>query len=67
MDIIYIYTEIHSVSFFTPPNKLIHYFIPKGVRLEDFSHSDIKRIERWISNYPRRLFGFKTSDQIFAA
>ena len=39
----------------------------KRARLEDFSHSDIKRIERFINNYPRRLFGFKTSDQIFAA
>ena len=48
-------------------NRLIRRFIPKGARLEDFSHSDIKRIERWINNYPRRIFNYKNAFQIFAS
>jgi len=48
-------------------NKLIRRFIPKGTRLEDFSHSDIKRIERWINDYPRKIFQYKTALHIFAA
>ena len=48
-------------------NRLIRRFIPKGARLEDFSHSDVKRIELWINNYPRRIFQYKTASQIFTA
>jgi IS30 family transposase len=48
-------------------NRLIRRFIPKGTRLEDFSHSDINRIERWINNYPRRIFEYKNALQIFTA
>ena len=47
-------------------NRFIRRFIPKGARLEEFSQSDIKRIELWINNYPRRIFKYKTALQIFA-
>jgi IS30 family transposase len=48
-------------------NKLIRRFIPKGARLEDFSHSDIMRIQHWINNYPRKIFNYKNANHIFSA
>ena len=38
-------------------NKLIRRFIPKGAVMEDYSKEDIKYIESWINNYPRKLLG----------
>ena len=37
-------------------NKLIRRFIPKGADIAGFSHERIQMIERWINNYPRRIF-----------
>ena len=48
-------------------NKLIRRFIPKGARIEDFSFTDIKRIEHWVNHYPRKIFDYKNSLQIFSA
>lgn len=38
-------------------NKMIRRFIPKGVDISAFNHKDIKRIECWINNYPRKILG----------
>ena len=38
-------------------NKMIRRFIPKGVDIANYSDKEIKRIQNWINNYPRRLFG----------
>lgn len=48
-------------------NKLIRRFVPKGTNIDCLSKSDVKRIERWINNYPRRMFGYKSANQIRAA
>lgn len=45
-------------------NKIIRRFIPKGVDIEDFSHYEIKKIEKWINNYPRKKLGYKTASQM---
>lgn len=45
-------------------NKLIRRFIPKGVDIDDFSKKDIRYIENWINNYPRRMFGGLSSIQL---
>jgi IS30 family transposase len=29
-----------------------------------FKDSDIKRIERWMNNYPRRMFGYKSANDM---
>lgn len=42
-------------------NRLIRRFIPKGSDIGKVSNSMIKNIEKWINNYPRRIFGYKTS------
>jgi IS30 family transposase len=48
-------------------NKLIRRFIPKGADIGEYSDSDIKRIESWMNNYPRRMFGYKTANEMYNA
>lgn len=48
-------------------NRLIRRFIPKGTDIGELKHSDIKRVEYWINNYPRRMFGYKSANSIKAA
>ena len=36
-------------------NKTIRRFIPKGVDISMFSDKEIKQIQHWINNYPRRV------------
>jgi len=48
-------------------NKLIRRFIPKGTDIGKFSKADIKRIEHWINNYPRRMFGYKSANDMVAS
>lgn len=45
-------------------NKLIRRFIPKGVDIGKISIEEIKRIEQWINNYPRRIFCYKTANEM---
>jgi IS30 family transposase len=47
-------------------NKLIRRFIPKGSNFDKLSTTDIKRIETWMNNYPRRIFGYRTAIQMAA-
>ena len=48
-------------------NRLIRRFVPKGTKIESLTAADIKRIERWMNNYPRRIFGYKTANKIYQA
>lgn len=48
-------------------NKLIRRFIPKGTNINKLTLSDIRRIERWINNYPRKMFGYKSANDMTAA
>ena len=45
-------------------NKLIRRFITKGADIGKFSEKEIKMIEHWIKNYPRKIFNGKTSYMI---
>lgn len=46
-------------------NRLIRRHIPKGEDFDEKQDRDIEYIENWIKNYPRGIFGFKTSAQLF--
>lgn len=46
-------------------NRLIRRHIPKGEDFDEKQERDIEYIENWINNYPRGIFGFKTSAQLF--
>lgn len=44
-------------------NKLIRRFCPKGCNFDDYTDEQIKDIENWINNYPRKLFNGLSSNQ----
>ncbi len=48
-------------------NKLIRRFIPKGTDIGQLTHGDIRRIEHWMNNYPRRLLAYRTAQQVYSA
>ena len=47
-------------------NRLIRRFIPKGSNIDKYSDKEIKEIEDWINNYPRKIFGYKTANKVYS-
>jgi transposase, IS30 family len=45
-------------------NRMIRRFVPKGTNISDFSDEDIQEIEDWMNNYPRKILGYKTANQM---
>lgn len=45
-------------------NRMIRRFIPKGIDIGKVKVAKIKEIEDWINNYPRAMFGYKSSNMI---
>jgi len=41
-------------------NGMIRWFIPKGTLIEKYSIEKIKEIQKWMNNYPRKIFNYKT-------
>ena len=48
-------------------NRLIRRFIPKGIDIGRLTKRDIKRIAQWMNNYLRRMFGYKTANDMYKA
>ena len=46
-------------------NRLIRRHIPKGVDFDDRTDEEIAFIEEWINNYPRGIFEYRTSAELF--
>ena len=46
-------------------NKLVRRHIPKGTDFDDKTQREVEKIEEWINNYPRRIFDYRTSEQLF--
>ena len=44
-------------------NKIIRRFIPKGTDIGTINNHEIKRIERWMNNYPRKRLGYRSAKQ----
>lgn len=44
-------------------NRMIRRFIPKGYDIGGFSDKEIKTVEDWMNNYPRRILGYNTPNQ----
>ena len=42
---------------------MIRRFIYKGLDIGGFSEEEIKKIEDWMNNYPRRILGYNTPNQ----
>ena len=46
-------------------NKLIRRFIAKGKNIDKYNDMEIKEIEDWMNNYPRKIFGYRTANQMY--
>ena len=46
-------------------NKLIRSFIPKGTDISEISEEEIKEIEKWMNDYPRKLFNRKSANEMY--
>lgn len=46
-------------------NKLVRRKIPKGTNFDDRTDEDIQRVQDWINNYPRGIFDYRTSAELF--
>lgn len=47
-------------------NKLIRRFVPKGSDISKLTLKEVKRIQYWMNNYPRKIFGYRTANDIYA-
>lgn len=46
-------------------NGLIRRLVPKGTDLSTLSPQEVKAAEAWLNSYPRKMFGFLCSEQLF--
>jgi IS30 family transposase len=44
-------------------NRMIRRFVYKGLDIGGFGDEEIKKIENWMNNYPRRILGYNTPNQ----
>ena len=45
-------------------NRMIRRFIPKGADIAKISDKEVKKIENWMNNYPRKILGYKTANEM---
>ena len=48
-------------------NKMVRRHYPKGYDFTSVTHADICRLEKWINNYPRGIFDFYSSADLYEA
>lgn len=48
-------------------NKLIRRHYPKGTSFDNLNQLDIDKLQDWINNYPRKIFNWHSSNDIFDA
>jgi len=46
-------------------NKMIRIHYPKGTNFDKITKKQIQATEQWINNYPRKIFNYRTSDDLF--
>lgn len=46
-------------------NREIRRLIPKGIDINIFSKQQIQKVENWINNYPRQIFNFSSSNEMY--
>ena len=46
-------------------NKLVRRHIPKGEDFDNKTQKDADNIAEWINNYPRKIFGYKTAEDLY--
>ncbi|WP_298595146.1 IS30 family transposase [uncultured Mitsuokella sp.] len=48
-------------------NRMLRRFLPKGTDISKLKPKELQRIEDWANNYPRRIFGYKSANDMYAA
>lgn len=46
-------------------NKMLRRFFPKGKTMRDVTRDMVKKAEIWINNYPRRIHGYRSAEELF--
>lgn len=46
-------------------NREVRRKFPKGTSFKNITTKEIKNVEEWINQYPRQIFNFATSDELF--
>jgi len=44
---------------------MIRHFLPKESSFKKVTRRMVKRIQKFINNYPKKIFDFKTANEIF--
>jgi len=47
-------------------NRILRRFVPKGTDIGKLTAMELQRIEDWVNNYPRKIFSYKTANEIAA-
>lgn len=46
-------------------NRMVRKFIPKGADISKYTNKQIRQIEDWINNYPRRILNYLSAREVF--
>ena len=46
-------------------NKFVRRFLPKGVSMDKITKKEVKEIQNFMNNYPRKIFNSSTSQNIY--
>lgn len=46
-------------------NRFIRRYLPKGMNLDGISRNQIKQIEAWMNQYPRKIYGGRSAEEVF--
>lgn len=46
-------------------NRHIRRWYPKGENFDDTTNKEVKDVELWLNNYPRPMFGYRSSEELF--
>ena len=48
-------------------NKMVRRHYPKGISLDKVTPADTRKLEKWINDYPRGIFDYYSSADIYEA
>ena len=46
-------------------NGILRRFLPKGTDFSKITKNELQRIEDWVNNYPRKIFKFKSANEMY--
>lgn len=47
-------------------NRILRRFVPKGTDIGKLPAKELRRIEDWVNNYPRKIHGYRTANEMLA-